>query len=476
MALKYTPEEIEQRVLAALPPLVVVDRRRQTDGEDLILSIQDIVGRTLNADIDAVHYLVGLQAQNLVTLCGKILVALNNLERQAIAASQETPTADSKIQDLSDLMREIQTSGKDVRPQLVARFDAVAAEYARSGVERSGRVTTGIHPAIARETASFLLADLQRYLSELSDNIPRWTGWFQNYASFDVTSATERRTAQYGAALLSRHFDLPSDQQSEGVIDALVVAAMLQFSVARLDVLQNKYLGNPTFTTKPAAGEDVRSFTLPAAQPAALVFRAGDVVLARLNNSTAAHTVIGSVYGVSGLTVRVKITDAALPAQVNGTYEVVVRSSGLHTFDAARPVIDSVYRANVSILTDPSKFFEAARTYAESGSRSGTYSSGLQTLRLAVTSIRTSLQTVRANRVAAVDALVEHLASERLDLVVRSLLDLRFDLLEFLADILSSQTSIEYAVEQLQDDMDATSTGYTVTDLPSQYEDYFSAG
>jgi hypothetical protein len=477
MASKHTPAEIERRVLASLPPLVVVDRRNQTDGTDLILSIQDIVGRVLNSDIDAVHYLVGMQARNLASLCGKILVILNNLERQAIAASQETPSATSRIQELSDLMSQIQSAGKDVRPALVREFDAVATAYARSGVERSGRVTTGIHPAIARESVVSLLEDLQRHLSELSDNVPSWLNWFRNYQAFDVTSATEKRVALYGSLLLSKNFDLPSDQQSEGIIDALVVSAMLQLSVTRLDVLQSKYAGTPVFTAKPPLGqEDVRSFTLETAQPLNLPIRSGDLVLARTLNSTGVHTVVGVVYGVVGLVVRVRVTDPAFPAQVSGTHEVLIRSQGLHTFDSARPVVNALYGANADLLTNPADFIIAARTYAESGSRSGAYSKGLTALRSGVMAIRTSLQTVRSSRVAAVDSLLEHLASERLELVVGALTGLQFELLEFMPDLLSSQTTIEHLVEQLQDDMDATSSSYTVAELDSQFEDYFRVG
>lgn len=477
MASKYTPAEIERRALDSLPPLVVVDRRNQTDGTDLILSIQDIVGRVLNSDIDAVHYLVGLQARNLASLCGKILVTLNNLERQAIASGQETPTATSRIQELSDLMDQVQAAGKDVRPALVKEFDALATAYARSGVERSGRVTTGIHPAIARENVGSLLEDLQRYLSELADNVPNWLNWFRNYQDFDVTSATERRAALYGGRLLSRSLDLPSDQQSEGIIDALVVSAMLQLSITRLNVLQDKYAGTPVFTDKPPSGqEDIRSFTLETAQPTNLPIRSGDLVLARVLNSADVHAVVGVVYGVAGLTVRIKVTDPSFPAQVSGTHEVRIRSQGLHTFDAARPVVNAVYGANAALLANPATFIIAARTYAESGSRSGAYSKGLAALRSSVTSIRASLQTVRAGRVAAIDSLLEHLASERLELVVGALMGLQFGLLEFMPDLLSSQTIIEYLVEQLQDDMDATSAGYTVADLGSQFEDYFRAG
>lgn len=477
MALRFTPDEIAQRVEEALPPLAVVSRRSPTSGDDLILSIQDVVGRVLNSDIDSIHYLVGLKARDLWVVCGRILTTLNNIERQALAATQSGTTANSRIEELTSIIDDIQISGSSVRPNLIQRFKNVATQYARSSTDDYGRTSVGVNPQSAKEEVTALLVDLRRDLGSLAGNISDWLDWFSRYNEFDVTAATDQRVSSYARDLLDRYVGSTAAEQSEGIIDALVVSAMLEYSTTRLDVLKNKFVGSPALTTAPATGQDIRTLTLTSTQPDEMPIRAGDVVLMRPSNSSGIPTVAGSVIRVSGLTVRVLVTDPAIPDQVLvNTYELTIRSLGLHNFDVARPKVQLGISLANGLLADPTRLVDAITTYAQAGSRSGFYTEGLYHVRASISTIRAALALVQANRVVAVDSLLEHLRSERLDLVAGALVNLRFNLLANITALLSQQDSIDYLADQVAEDLEQNSAPYVTAVIEDQYEDYFRTG
>lgn len=477
MALRYTPEEIARRVQDALPPIAVVSRRDLVDGTDLILSLQDIIGRVLNSDLDAIHYLVGMKAQDLWVVCGRILVTLNNLERQALAATQSSTTAPSRVEELLDTLDEIQVSGRDVRPNLIRRLKTLTAQYARGSVDENGRMAVGLSPQIAREETVSLLADLRGDLALLSRDLPIWMGCFARYQTFDVTAATDQRAAAYARDLLSTRAGQPTSAQSEGIIDALVASAMLDYTVTRLDVLQDKYEGNPEIVVDPNMGEDLRILTLPADQPSELVLRVGDVVLARASGSDGYFEVVGEVERVIGRTVKFRTIAPGLPNPVpEGSRDIVIRSVGLHSFTVARGDVLWGLRQSSGLLAHPDPFVEAVTAYAQSGARSGMYTEGFQALRQAVTTIRTALGGFRSSRVAAVDALLEHLHTERLDLVAGAVMNLRFDLLTNITALLSGQDSIEYLAGQILVDLEEGAAPYATSVIEDQYEDYFRTG
>ena len=477
MAVLYTQEEVAARVAKAAPPLVVVDRRFDIalpEQDELLLGIQDVVGRCLNSDVDALFYLVALAARSNQVLARRVADNLSQFARLAAAGNQEAPVAAPAIDSLLDLLDQASLVGDGQQEKIRRQFSATVSGYARSSRTSAGSISVGPDPAASRRSAAQLIGTILEDAAALLSNTWLFVNAIANYKGVDLTRASRDRHILYARLLLEQHVGRPATEQSEAIVDAAVANALLQHSAVRLDVEAAKDAG--PFPTS-ALADGVRVITLASAPAATAPIRVGDAVFATAVVGGTYPALVGTVTWVSGTQVTMaELPGSGLPGsalnQLSAQYVLLIQSQGLASHRALSPSVSALASQLALLLEGEARVSRAFSTYVESGVITPKFSDALQSLSSISTSLATLFEQYGASKVAAVESLIRHLEGERLTLISSVLTRLQFPLLRDIPAVLSSQGRATYLMEELVEDAN-TGAEPQPNELASMFGDFF---
>lgn len=468
MALLYRESDLNERLDRARPPLVVIDRRFDValrEEDNLLLGIQDVLGRSLNADADSLFYLIGLFCRSELIRIARTADNLNLFADYADAGNQETPIAVPAVSELISLLDEAASAGDGRQERIRNLFDSRVKQFARSSKTSAGAVTVGMDPQTSRQKAVQLLDRVFEEVNVLLANIKLFLGAVSSYKSVDFTAATRSRHILYARNLMEQHLGKAADNQSDAILDSVVVNSLLKTTAVKLDVEANKASGSFPLS---ALSSGSRVLSLPTDTPAGYPVRIGDVLLAR---PIAGDTVVmaGTVTWVSGLQVTVVEDPAAgLPAPaVNQNpqapqYQFLLQSAGLHSFHKFVPQLTQVLESLQKYVADQDRVRKLMSVYANSGVMPPRLLDQIFGLAAVLISAQYVYQSYRYSLVSGVDELLQHLENERLFLVVSILKGLQFDALTNISAILSEQADVTTLTDELLDD--------ALTGVPVQVE------
>lgn len=477
MAILYTQEEVAARVAKAAPPLVVVDRRFDIvlpEQDELLLGIQDVVGRCLNSDADALFYLVGMAARSNQVLAQRVAANLERFVRLATAGNQEAPVAAPAINALLGLLDQAELAGDGQQEKLRRQFAATVASFARSSKTAAGVISVGLDPTTSRRSAVALVGTILEDAAVLLGNARLFVDAPTNYKNIDLTRASRDRHILYARLLLEQHQGRPVTEQSEAIIDAVVANTLLQYSAIRLDAEADKALG-PFPVSALVSGS--RTITLDSAPAVTAPIRVGDAVFASALVGGTYPVRVGTVTWVSGMSVRMsEAQGSGLPGgalnQLSAQYTVRIQSQGLASFREVSPPISALVTRLSSLLEGEARVSRAFSTYAESGVVSPKFSEALQELTSISSGMAALFAQYGASKVRAVEGLLQHVEDERLTLISSVLTSLQFSVLRDIPLVLSSQGRATYLMEELAED---ANTGVTpqANEIASMFGDYF---
>jgi hypothetical protein len=480
MAVLYTQAEVEARVAQASPPLVVLDRRFDIalpEQDELILGIQDVLGRCLNSDADGLFYLVGLAARTNAALAQRIGTNLTQFSRLAEAGNMEPPVATPAIDQLLGLLDQVEGAGDGQQEKIRQQFSTAVAAYARSSRTAAGAISVKPDPGSSKQSASLLVASILEDATLLLDNARLFVNAVTNFKAIDLTKASRDRHILYARILLQDHLGRAVTEQSDAIIDSIVANALLQYSAVRLDVEAAKAAGTLVMS---ALSAGTRVITLLAAPSTNAPIRIGDAVFATALVGGTYPVRVGTVTWVAGL--QVTMTEAqgsGLPAgvinQPNAQYQIQILSQGLGSFRSTSPQVAAYVAQLANLLEGENRIQRALATYVESGVISPKLSASIQGLTSLSTNLATLFGQYTASRVQAVDGLISHLENERLDLLSSVLTSLQFSVLLDIPAVLSSQGQATYLMEELAEDAN-TGVGPQANEIASMMGDYFISG
>lgn len=475
MLTKFTPAELQARVEAATPPMVVMDRRNPATAADLVGGVRDVVARTLNSDVDAPFRLVSSLVAEQLMLCQRMREDLAEMRRMVGSARAQPPTVRSRIPELLDVLNGAEVGAVEDLPRHLRKFDRTVRAYAAASKDESGASTVGVDPSWALSQAVVLCGRLLTDLPRVVRNNQRLIELRAAYTAYDCTSPTTARYITYAKRVLEAHVGRDASNQSDAILDSVVASSLLQFSVERHDPFTPKYAGRPAISY--VVGSLRRVATLDADQPAWATIRVGDAVYAGEAGATA---LVGWVTWVDGGSVVFTALQSALPSSTinmgGAVRDVAIVSRGLHHHTLIVPVLATAQTALTALQDEAARMDRAVRTYAESGSQAGAYGTLVTSLDQLLELVASTINTYRAGAVRVVDKLLAHLESERVTLVVLALRSLDFEMVDGLDGLLSEQADVASMMERLQDESASSVPTDQFYQDESQLRDYTRVG
>jgi len=257
----YTEEEVAARTEELQSGTVVVDRNTVQQATDIVSSIQDLIFRSINADVDSVYYFLKLLVNRHVLIASKILSNIDLLDRYAPVARQEDPQPDTtKLTRLIEISEELEFAGPGQREVLLAEFTRVTEALASSSVTPGGHLNAGISPSYAKEQSLALAAETAFLIEVLEKEIPYFLNGISNYSSANFETVSFDTQAKKAKAILSGHEGNPD--LSGAILDSVVLASLLtQKKETKRDITIPKYEG--VVTTLPGTSAELLGGTDP---------------------------------------------------------------------------------------------------------------------------------------------------------------------------------------------------------------------
>ena len=156
--------------------------------------------------------------------------------------------------------------------------------------------------------------------------------------------------------------------------------------------------------------------------------------------------------------------------------DLTIESRGETSYNKNSSAVSSSGLELTKLLID-SRHVDKMRAFTQSGASASDFLTSVQTLRSAVTDMKSAYDAYEANSVREVDSLIRVLDEEKMTLVLEHLRNLDFVSIEALtAEELSTQTSMENLLEEMSSVLAGGAYYAEIIEGDTRMSDYFTRG
>jgi len=250
---KFTTAEVQARIAELSPANTTISRLTDNDPQEIVDSVKDLIGRTLNGDPDCLYYLIKLFMGDASKVAEAALNDLATIERMAIAAQKEPPRAGSQLADILDIVAALEHATGSQRTELLSRLSTLTELYVLSNKTLSGASLVEVSPSSALEQALAAVNNLMVNVSVLLESFEPLIHVEQDYLASPLLSASRARQSRRAHHILEQRSQEPTLDRSETILDVVVANSLLTRQTDITDPTLDKYSGAVTTNDGTAA-------------------------------------------------------------------------------------------------------------------------------------------------------------------------------------------------------------------------------
>lgn len=265
---KLTQAELEARAAAMIPSQAVLQRGRFVDGEDILESTKERVGRVVHSSIEAPYYLAHLCLLSAAELVGELQEALAVVVR-CVEAMPKAPAAVVSTSSLQEDVASALNEEANKREAAIAKVVAATKAFIPSSTVQ---LDSSSAPALLEKA----LPTIREALEGITLRVANFTNVIESVAQADFHQWVVSRQLRKLQKLTS------SESSTNDAVDILIAGALLDVNTFITDFAQTKYTGVINASISNARKCEI----VPPAPP--LAIRLGDYIV----DGAITHTIV----------------------------------------------------------------------------------------------------------------------------------------------------------------------------------------